>query len=271
MIFMIVLIALLLERFFHWHHVRHWRWFLNYERWLGVRMRALPAALILLVIALPPLLIVGAIQYLLADWWWGIPEFIFSVIVLLYCLGPDNLWVQAYNCTNAVAKDGPAAMGAVQAAFGVTATENSTVFHQAFIRAIFLASHQRIFSVLFWFVLLGPFGAVLYRLIESVNTQMLTDATLAGRVKALLDWIPVRLEAFLFALGGHFTAVFACWKRDVLTGPRYNDKILTECGMAAIDADRLPEASVAEKEALALIDRAFIIGLVILAMVVLVG
>src|SRR5690242_17087435 len=122
-------------------------------------------------------------------------------------------------------------MGSVQAAFGVAASDNSTVFHQAFLRATFLASHQRIFSVLFWFVVLGPFGAVLYRLIESVNTQMLTGATLAGRVKALLDWIPVRLEAFLFALGGHFTAVFACWKRDVLSGPRYNDKILTECGM----------------------------------------
>lgn len=271
MTFMITLIALLLERFFHWHHMRHWRWFLNYERWLSGRLSAFPPVLILIAIVLPPVVVIGLLQYLLAGWWWGALEFIFGVVVLLYCLGPDNLWVQVYGSMNDLGKEDPAAIGRIQSTFGMAATDNSTSFHHAFVRAIFLASHQRIFAVVFWFVLLGPPGAVLYRLIESVSTQMLSGGRVASVVKQWFDWLPVRAEAFLFALGGHFMAVFTCWKREALKGPQYNEQFLSDCGMAALDIDRLPAGGIAEREALALIDRAFVIGLVILAMVVLVG
>ncbi len=272
MTFIITLIALLLERFFHWHHVRHWRWFLSYERWLCARMSALPAELLLGVIALPPLLIIGALQYILAGWLWGALEGVLSVIVLLYCLGPHNLWVQAYRCIDQINKQEPTAIAQAQTSFGFVAADNTQAFHQTFVRAIFSASHQRIFAVFFWFILLGPVGAVLYRIMEFVSTQAMTGAKLASQIKGLLDWLPVRLETFLFALGGHFTEVFACWKRGVLTKPSTNEQFLTDCGMAALDlleGGRLPETGVAEQAALALIDRIFVIGLVVLAMMVL--
>jgi membrane protein required for beta-lactamase induction len=102
----------------------------------------------------------------------------------------------------------------------------------------------------------------------------MTGAALANQVKELLNWLPVRLEAFLFALGGHFTAVFACWKRSLLRGPDANDQLLVECGIAALDvfeSQQLPETGTIERDALALIDRALIIGLVLLAMIVLLG
>lgn len=271
MTFIITLIALLLERFFHWHHMRHWRWFLNYERILSGKLSSLPPALVLVAIVLPPVLAVGLVQYLVAGWWWGIFEFILGVVVLLYCLGPDNLWVQVYGSMNDLGKEDPAAIGRIQSTFGVAATDNSTSFHQAFVRGIFLASHQRMFAVIFWFVLLGPVGAVLYRVIESVYTQKLSGGNLAGQLKEWLDWLPVRAETLLFALGGHFTAVFACWKQSALKAPSYNADFLTECGLAALDIARLPAGGIAEREALALIDRAYVIGLVILAMGVLVS
>jgi membrane protein required for beta-lactamase induction len=272
MTFIITLVVLMLERFFHWHHLRHWRWFARYERWLSLRMNALPAALILTAILLPPLLGIGMLQYLLADRWWGSLKFIFSIIVVLYCLGPENLWVQAYRCIHALTKQEPAAISQAQSAFGFSETNHPQAFHQAFVRALFLASHQRIFAVLFWFVLLGPVGAVLYRLIESVSTQAMTGTKLAGHIKNLLDWLPVRFEVVLFALSGHFIAVLACWKRGVFKGLNANDQFLSECGVAALDVlehDQLPETGAAEQEALALIDRAWTVGLVILAIVVL--
>jgi membrane protein required for beta-lactamase induction len=139
------------------------------------------------------------------------------------------------------------------------------------VRAIFLASHQRIFGVVFWFVILGPIGAVFYRLIEGISSQMLTGSTLARQIKGLLDWLPVRLEVLLFALGGHFTAVLIHLKRDALKGPGHNDQFLADCGMAAMDAERLSGSVNIEQEALGLIDRAFMIGLVIFAIAVLLG
>ena len=40
MTFIITLIALLIERFFDWNHIRKWRWFLRYQSWLAVRLSA---------------------------------------------------------------------------------------------------------------------------------------------------------------------------------------------------------------------------------------
>ncbi|MCC2667377.1 MAG: hypothetical protein K0S63_1293, partial [Gammaproteobacteria bacterium] len=54
--------------------------------------------------------------------------------------------------------------------------------------------------------------------------------------------------------------------------PDTNEQFLTECGIAALDVEenhRLPETGLAEQEALALIDRVFVIGLLLIAIVVL--
>ena len=272
MTFIIVLIAFLLERFFHWRHLRHWRWFANYEHLLSIRLKGQPAWLVLFAIVLPFLLVIGVLQYLLVGVFGGSLEFMVGMIVLLYCLGPDNLWVQAYRCIDALNKQDADAMSHARTAFGVAITDNTQAFHQAFVRAIFVAAHQRIFAVLFWFVLLGPVGAVLYRIIESISARSIAGARIAVQIKDGLDWLPIRLVTFLFALGGHFTSVFACWKRDLFKGFNTNELFLTECGIAALDVlnnNQLPETGIAEQEALALIDRVFVAGLVLLAIVVL--
>jgi AmpE protein len=272
MIFLIVLIAFLLERFFHWRHWRHWHWVMHYERLVSARMDGLPPWLVLSVIVLPFLLMIGMLQHLFTGVWGGSLQFIISFVVLLYCLGPDNLWVQAYHCINQLNKQDPAAINHARTTFGMASTDNPQTFHRAFVRAIFVAAHQRIFAVFFWFVLLGPVGAVAYRIIESISTQPISSAKIAAQIKGVLDWLPIRLTTFIFALGGHFNSVFAYWKSEALTGPDTNEQFLTECGIAALDVvenNQLPETGLAEQEALALIDRVFIIGLLLIAIVVL--
>ena len=81
MTFIITLIALVMERFFHWHHLRQWRWFINYEQWLSEHSLRLPDTLRLIISVTPPLVIVGVIQHLLSGWFYGILELIFGVIV----------------------------------------------------------------------------------------------------------------------------------------------------------------------------------------------
>jgi AmpE protein len=272
MTFIIVLLALVLERFFHWHHLRHWRWYMNYERWLNMRVGHWSAPLVLVAGVLPPVLIIGLLQHLLAGWWWGIFEFILGIIVLLYCLGPDNLWAQAYDGINKLNTQDAGAIGQVQTAFGMAAADNSQMFHQAFVRAIFIAAHQRIFAVLFWFAILGPVGAVFYRLIEGMSSELKPGNKIAAQIKNVLDWPSSRLFTFFFALGGHFSAVFNYWKREAPKGLNNHAQLIGESGMLALDIlenNQLPETGAAEREALTLIDRVFVIGLVILAMVVL--
>jgi adenosylcobinamide-phosphate synthase len=79
-----------------------------------------------------------------------------------------------------------------------------------------LASHRHVFGVLLWFILLpGPSGAILYRL----------AAYLAGRWRPLgasgefaqkafhaLEWPAVRLTAASFAVVGDFEDAVYCWR-----------------------------------------------------------
>lgn len=272
MIFITTVIALIIERFLHWGHLRYWQWFFRYLHAINLRTERWPTPLVLLACILPLILVVGMIQFLIGGQFYGIPQIIFGVIVLVYCLGPDNLWVDTYKCLNGQNLEN--AQDCAHAAFGVPKqAESSQHFHQLFTRSIFVEAHQRIFAVLFWFVFLGPLGAVLYRSISLCAKRHELGLSAAAELwRRILDWIPSRLFTFIFALGGHFTEVFNLWKRDAKKGIYENEKLLGECGMAALDfkrLDQLPEDGSAEKAALELLDRVLVIGLVVLALIVL--
>lgn len=274
MTFIITLISIVIERFFHWGHLRHWGWYERYEQSLNSRIGTWPSYALLFVSILPLLLVVGLINYLLCGILYGVLKIIFGVIVLLYCLGPSNLWLQVYSSINSLRKDDPkAAIDNINATFGLTPVDNAQDFHKGFTRVIFVEAYQRLFSVLFWFVVLGPVGAVLYRAVSlSAKSSPLDVMHAAQKTQLVMDWVPVRVFTFIFALGGHFTKVFAVWKNSFKLGLNSNDKVLADCGVAALDVmqnGRLPEEGVAEKEALALLDRVFVMGLVILAVIVL--
>lgn len=268
MTFIMILVALIVERFFNWNHIRNWQWFSYYQRFLNKYISAWPKDLVLVFYIVPPLLLVALINTALTDLLYDVLKIIFGIIVLMYCLGPRNLWVEVYAIINDLHKEDPkSAVERAQASFNIAPT-HSQDFHKNFTNAIFVAANQRIFAVLFWFAILGPVGAVLYRLIQLCAAQ----SPRALQVQAFLDWIPARIFALTFALGGHFRDVITYWKKDAKYGLHTNEILLAECGMAALDVahgDQVPEDGSAEKEALALLDRTFVIWLAFLAIVVL--
>jgi membrane protein required for beta-lactamase induction len=275
MTFIIICIALIVERFFHWTDLRHWRRFMQYEQWIARYINHLPSSVSLILCLLPPLLLVGMIEHVVSGWLYGAVKLIFGIVVLLYCLGPNNLWAQVYRCLSELHKDDPAT-GAklVETYFGIPIEEESQLFHQLFVKAIFLAAQERIFSVIFWFVLLGPVGAVLYRLIGFSSEQSaLGVRDTAVKAKKILDWLPVRIFTLFFALCGHFKNVFIIWKKYLFKGLNENIFLLNECGIAALDVVEngcIPEDGSAEKETLELLDRVFVMALVVVAVVVLI-
>ena len=64
--------------------------------------------------------------------------------------------------------------------------------------------YQRWFAVLFYFLLLGPAGALAYRLLQLCRYRFEPD--LIERCLFLLDWVPARLLAMAFSLTGDFVA-----------------------------------------------------------------
>lgn len=276
MTFIITLIALILERFFHWTQLRGWSWFARFQYFLNVRIGHWSKYVVLLACVLPPVLLIALLGCIMSGWLYGIPKLLYGLAVMMYCLGPKNLWVEIYSCISALNKEDPhTAVEKVRTTFGLTAIDQPQAFHQAFTRAIFIEANQRIFAVIFWFAVGGPAGAFLYRLIElCVKNEVLGVSQIASQAQGILDWIPVRIVTFLFALAGHFTEVLCPWKRYAKEGITYNHVMLGECGITALGVEKdekLPEDGSAEKEALALLDRVLVMTLVVIAVFVLIS
>jgi adenosylcobinamide-phosphate synthase len=79
-----------------------------------------------------------------------------------------------------------------------------------------LASHRHVFGVLLWYLVLpGPSGAILYRLATFLRRRWLgmgAFGRFAERAFAVLEWPAVRLTATAFAMVGDFEDAVYCWR-----------------------------------------------------------
>ena len=87
-----------------------------------------------------------------------------------------------------------------------------------------VASHRHVFAVLLCFVLLpGPCGAVLYRaaayFADTWGRREETDAGSFGvfsrQAFAVIDWLPARATAAVFAIVGNFEDAVYCWRNQL--------------------------------------------------------
>lgn len=86
-------------------------------------------------------------------------------------------------------------------------------------------SHRHVFGVIFWFVLAGASGAIVYRLAALLSDRWGDktegDAAVFGRFAAraflVMDWLPLRFTAFSFAVAGDFTGAVECWRTQAAT------------------------------------------------------
>lgn len=84
-----------------------------------------------------------------------------------------------------------------------------------------IATHRNVFGLAFWFVILGPGGAVLYRisafLAEDYDGHGALPAAAAAhgfarRAFEWIDWLPQRLTAIAFSVVGNFEDALYCWR-----------------------------------------------------------
>lgn len=273
-----IILSLLLDRALrHLHDLRDWSWFEHYTGMLGNFIKTRNAWLKLVLILLLPLSIILLIQLVLMDFLFGIPYFVFGVITLLYCLGPACLSsdIDAYLDARSLGDDDEA----LHYAGSLTEKAASTVPDQQtsdVTRAILLVANERIFSVLFWFVLLGPFGAVLYRLVANISKRledvdpMIRYATLA---EGIIAWIPAHLLAAGYALTGHFDGAFRAYQSRPHESniSLTNRDVLVTTGLGALRGQEVTDEISGIKAARDLVMRSIMVWIAVLALLTLGG
>ena len=101
-----------------------------------------------------------------------------------------------------------------------------------------VAAHRHVFGVLLWYLLLpGPSGAILYRLAAYLAARwkpMGVFGNFATRAFHLLEWPAVRITAAAFALVGDFENTIYCWRTQARTWADPDAGILLAAGAGAM-------------------------------------
>ncbi|MGR8929115.1 MAG: adenosylcobinamide-phosphate synthase CbiB [Gammaproteobacteria bacterium] len=147
---------------------------------------------------------------------------VLSIIVLYFCIGARSLQQHAMAVYQALQQDD--LMQARQQVGHIVSrqTENMSEadVRRAAIESVLENGSDAVFAPLFWFALLGPFGALLYRFSNTLdamwgykNERYIHFGWAAARLDDLLNWLPARLTALSYALLGNTRQALNCWRR----------------------------------------------------------
>ena len=295
-----------LERF------RRHDWYARYHAWLERQLgerRFWDSPLGLLLVLGVPVVVLIILQSLLALMLFGLPVFLLAVAVLFLSLGPVNLLRQTRDYLQADEDDAESA-GRLALATEISGSHSEDLEEaNADVRdAVLAQANDRLFGVLFWFMLLGPAGALLYRMtVEAHDRSAPVDnesgyedapavdeeagvslaetlargsfAESAERLHGILAWIPARLLVLAYALTGSFEDTLVAWREQLdRAGASLHDNTLGVLLAAGRGALRLepgqsgPRCSFdCVRSALKLVERSLVVWVVLLALMTLVG
>lgn len=259
MILVAIVTAVVLELFLA--AATSWRgygWMSSLSSWMRTRLgdsAVWQGPVGVIVTMLPLLLVILVFQVALADVMFGIPMLLLSIVVLVFCLRfqPLDHLCDVFAESGAHVADGDAGLSeeykAREAAAEILHCDipEGPARARALNDVVLVEAHERLFGVVFWFALLGPIGAVLFRyawLLNSNRAEADGFAMAARRLYAILCWPSARLVAVAYALAGSFEEAVQRWSRDPESGEEdffsldASEMILATSGYGALSGDR---------------------------------
>ena len=254
-----LLIGLVIERLAtQLFHLRRLRWLerlidrgLRYAERFSNWPSLIPILVLGTLLVLPVLLV----TLYLGDALLGFPYLILSIVVLFFSLGPNDIGEDVNEYCDALeAGDDEKIRQTAKAIVEDDVPADPLERCQCVEEAVVVQANNRLFAVIFWFVLLGPLGAWAYRVSDLMrrcavfqagrDDQETTDRVRdsAIELQGWLAWIPARLTAIGYATAGHFDAAISAWRHPEETphtgsATESNERLLARVGMGALDID----------------------------------
>ncbi len=288
----IILITILSERYLRFLQGQNFRWFTNLVNTLRQRLTHVPNSdgPTGVVLVLAPALLFFVLVWLIALKIHPALGFILSLLVLLYTLQARDLREKGKAYVKALRDDDElAGKEALHRLLGSDhdLPEDANECTRIATSAILARANDQVFAVIFWFAVLGPFGALLYRLSRVLRNEMILtnpngDFTQSSRqLHSILAWLPARLLCLSYGITGSFTDALHRWRgcEQDLEGvwADKNEEVLSCAGIGALQLPPAEEQLDADglvneiNAAMDLVIRTLLVWVTIIAVMTLVG
>lgn len=239
----------------------------------------------IILIVLPILIVCGIMQWLLHGWILGIVRFFFDFFVLWFCLDAYQLRQKLAGYFSSL-QQADLAGTELQSEKFIRQNQRPlqsglTGLARAITCEIFLRADEKLFGILFWFILLGPVGALGFFLVITIrdlaaapNSNFVELLLPANKIFGVLNWLPVRALGMSYALTGQFVSAFNYTLKNFTMGVEQTTLFAIEAGFAGLNMEHhdVIHADAEENQnALALVDRTFYLWIVLVAIFTLGG
>ena len=284
MIFFIAIItAVAIELAFR--RADQWRgfaWFNQFTDWVCHQLDSSSVRdgpVVVLAIIAPLLFAIWLVSAMLGGVW-NLFDFVFSVLILILALGPVDPIRQVQDYYDALKRDdNDAAKSHASDLLGHEADENPVLVAEQVKQTLLIKTCSGIIGVFFWFIIMGPVGAAMFRLSCLLKVRFEgVETGFSKSVKELyniLMWIPARITVLCFAVIGNFVDVIQSLRKVSDLWQSDSDALLSETGIGALHEADLSDDETVNVEhvhhCLLLVRRTVLAFLTFLAIIVIVS
>ena len=265
-----LLIGLVVERLatqlFHWRRMRWLDRIIDFGFRQAERLANWPAIIPVILLGLVLVLPVFAVIWFLGGTLAGFTYLLLAVVVLFFSLGPRDIGEEVGEYCRALASDDEEQVhNAAKAIVEDDVPESLGERTSCVEAAVCVQANNRLFAVVFWFVVLGPLAAWAYRVTDLIRRRAVFSAAreeqVDGHAVRIRDaaemlhgwfaWIPARLTAVGYAAAGHMDDAIAALRaptedRDSTTSAR-SESLLARVGIAALALQDRPDETPTER------------------------
>lgn len=264
-----LLIGLIIERlatqFFHLRRLRWLDQFMDFGFRQGGQFANWPPLIPVVLLAVVMVLPVFLARLSLGDTFFGFPYLVLAIIVLFFSLGPKDIGEDVDDYCRAIEADDEELIRATSKAL---IEDDPPADPMERIRkveeAVCVQANNRLFAVIFWFVLLGPVGAWAYRVTDLIRRRAVFNATrddyassspqtieATQMLQGWLAWIPARLTAIGYAMAGSFDGALTAWRNsgesEEARSNEHHESLLARVGVGALALQDIEGESIPDR------------------------